>query len=353
MKNHVSNRISLKGLFFLFLFYLFFSILYYITLSINDGSYYENGILSLFNFSRFLKESGLQYSILFLLSLPIWLLIFKVLNRNNTAYVLIAHALILPIFITVSRKVFYIFCDHLGWNHLIGTSTVWDLYLPSLIYFIQFGMLHAYEHYKENQKKLVLEGQLRQAALKSELSAIRAQLNPHFLYNVFNTITEAVSSKNKKARNMITQLSDMFRYLLETSNKDLVPLHKELSFIEKYLNLEKERFEERMNYKIDVEEELMQYSIPPMILQPLIENSIKHGLSKLVEGGTINIRVHHKDNKLNFEISDTGVGIKNKQVVFEKGIGLTNTRNRLRKRYNSELKLLDNNPRGLKIIFSI
>lgn len=97
----------------------------------------------------------------------------------------------------------------------------------------------------------------------------------------------------------------------------------------------------------------MNEMIPPMLLQPLVENSIKHGLSSLIEGGKIAIKIFKKNDKLHFEISDTGVGIEDKNSVFEKGIGLTNTKLRLEKMYQSTLNLSDNMPKGLKISFAI
>ena len=152
---------------------------------------------------------------------------------------------------------------------------------------------------------------------------------------------------------MIGQLSDLFRYQLQASQSELVPLREELEFVKKYLDLEKARFDERLQIEIDVPEELMDEMVPPMLLQPLVENSVKHGLSSLIDGGAISITIKKNEDKLKFEISDTGIGIKEKEEVFEKGIGLTNTSLRLQKMYNSQLELMDNEPQGLKIKFSI
>ena len=152
---------------------------------------------------------------------------------------------------------------------------------------------------------------------------------------------------------MIAELSDLFRYQLKASQVERVPLKEELEFVNKYLALEKERFKERLNIKINIDESLYDELVPPMLLQPLVENSIKHGLASLIEGGEISISIFKKDDKLHFEIADTGVGIKNKQSVFDRGIGLTNTKMRLEKMYQSTLHLSDNAPRGLKISFSI
>ena len=117
--------------------------------------------------------------------------------------------------------------------------------------------------------------------------------------------------------------------------------------------MEKARFGDRLQIDIEVPNELLQEEIPPMLLQPLVENSIKHGLASLIDGGKIDIRIWKADEKLRFEISDTGVGLKDKDAAFSEGIGLKNTAARLAKRYQSALELLDNDPQGLTIRFAL
>ncbi|MEP3211190.1 MAG: histidine kinase [Maribacter sp.] len=334
------------------MFYFFFASLYYVTLWINWGSS-DKSDSSFFSLIRFIDNCGLQYLIFFLFTVPIWYLVFQQFRGRKLYFRLLIHLVTWPIFVFGTQQVYYSISETLGFGHLEGASAVWDVYIPALFYLIQFGMLHAYEYYKENQRKLILEGELRQAALKSELAAIKAQLNPHFLYNVFNTINASVPAENEKTRNMIAQLSDLFRYQLRASKTDVVTLEEELDFVKKYLNLEKERFKDRLQVDIKVSKDLMKEKIPPMLLQPLVENSVKHGLASLIEGGTISIYIFKEEGKLKFEISDTGIGIQNKQNVFGKGVGLTNTKLRLQKMYQSHLELLDNSPKGLTVKFAI
>ena len=97
----------------------------------------------------------------------------------------------------------------------------------------------------------------------------------------------------------------------------------------------------------------MDEPIPPMLLQPLVENSVKHGLASLIDGGKISIKIFKADEKLRFEIADTGVGVKDKSSLFGKGVGLSNTRMRLQKMYQTQMEFLDNHPRGLKIRFAL
>ncbi|WP_188374877.1 sensor histidine kinase [Winogradskyella haliclonae] len=333
-------------------FYLFWAFAYHAAITINSRAWNE-GETSLFDLKEFMDTVGVDYILKAILTYPIWWLLIRKLKHWKYTKKIMLHIILLPLFVVVWQQVYYYVCDFIGFGHLGGVARVWDIYIPALFYALQFGIIHSYNYYLENQQKIRLEGELRTVALKSELSALKAQLNPHFLYNIFNTISASVPPKNEKTRHLIAELSDLFRYQLKASQVEKVSLREELEFVNKYLDLEKERFKERLEIEVNVEEDLKDELIPPMLLQPLIENSIKHGLSSLIEGGKISINIFKKLDKLHFEISDTGVGIKDKASVFEKGIGLTNTKLRLEKMYQSTLNLSDNSPKGLKISFAI
>ena len=353
MNKTVFWGIKLKELLVFLALYGVFSFAYHFTLWLNRAGYEQEGD-NLFDPLTYLDAGyGLQYVLFFLLTIPIWYLIFRVFRHIPVRYRLMVHILTLPAFVFGAQQIYYGLTESIGWGHLQGTGKVWDIYIPALFYTIQFGILHAYEYYKENQRKIIIEGELRQAALKSELAAIKAQLNPHFLHNIFNTINASVPPENEDTRQMIAQLADLFRYQLQASQQELVPLREELDFVKKYLNLEKARFQDRLKINIDVADELLDEPIPPMLLQPLVENSVKHGLASLIEGGTIGIKIFKGEGKLKFEISDTGVGVHDKSSIFNKGIGLSNTRVRLQKMYQSQLEILDNTPSGLTIRFAI
>jgi len=333
-------------------FYLFWSFFYHLAISINSRAWVE-GSVTFLNLDKFMDNVGFDYMIKAIITYPIWYLLFKKLKQWRTRDRILLHLVLLPAFVLGWQQLYYLFTESIGSGHLRGPASAWDIYIPALFYALQFGVFHTYNYHLENQRKLKLEGELRTAALKSELSAIKAQLNPHFLYNVFNTISASVPAENERTRRMIAELSDLFRYQLKASQVEKVPLQEELEFIHNYLELEKERFEERLNIQFDVDKEIMNEMIPPMLLQPLVENSIKHGLSSLIEGGTITVRIKRKEEKLFFEISDTGIGVEDKEAVFDKGIGLTNTKLRLEKLYQTTLNLSDNDPKGLKISFEI
>lgn len=332
-------------------FYLFSSVSYYATLWFNRQDYVKNDP-AIWLFNGF-GDQAFDYVFKLLLTIPIWWLIFRKLKHWKLWQRLCLHLIFLPAFTIIWQRVFYAFTDYFSYGHLSGSAEIWDIYIPGLFYVLQFGIFHAYEYYIDNQNKLKLEAELRESVLKSELSALKAQLNPHFLYNVFNTISASVPPEQEKTREMIANLSDLFRYQLRASQSETVPLKDELDFVKQYLDLEKARFENRLRIGINVDENLLNRQVPPMILQPLVENAIKHGISGVIEGGEVAISITKQGEKLHFEISDTGVGIKDKSQLVNAGVGLTNTKLRLEKMFNSVIQFTDNQPSGLKVSFSI
>ncbi|MFN8354584.1 MAG: histidine kinase [Spirosomataceae bacterium] len=331
--------------------YMALWLLYAFTLAINEFAWAKMPFSALIQ--HYLISQGIDYLLKFALTLPIWYLYFRVIPHWSPQAKLLLHLITLVLFVMVWKSLFYWLMELLGRGHLQGSSQVWDIYIPGLIYIIEFGFFHAYEYHQQVQKQKEVEAQLRQATLESELSAIKAQLNPHFLYNVFNTISASVPPEMETTREMIAKLADLFRYQLRASRENFVSLRDEIDFINNYLSLEKDRFGDRLTIKIDISPALWKEKIPPMILQPLVENAIKHGLSSLIEGGTVGISVKKRDTHIHFEVADTGVGLSDDQEIIGKGIGLTNTNLRLEKMFGSKLQFSPNQPRGLRVSFEI
>ncbi len=331
------------------LFYLFFMVSYYFALAISQLDYAKDDVFSFHNF----RPQIVDYALKFLFTIPIWFLIFKLLKNKPLKYRLIIHVFTLPLFIFVWKTSHYFVLDFFDIRHLVGYLQAWDIYIPGLFYCIQFGVLHAFEYYTENLEQQKIQSQLRELSLKSELSALKSQLNPHFLYNVFNTINASVPKELEKTREMIATLADMFRYQLQASQTDYVTIRDEINFVKQYLELEKARFEDRLQIQIDIPDDILDHQIPPMMIQPLVENAVKHGISSLLEGGEILLKINKVSNQLHCTVADTGVGIADKNSVFGKGIGLTNIKLILEKSYGTTLQLSDNLPKGLKIEFQI
>lgn len=343
--------IRLKEYIFLGGFYTFFSVGYYATLWFNRQDWAKGGP-TLLSFTGF-GDQAFDYAFKLLLTIPIWWLIFRSLTHWQLWQRLCLHLVLLPVFVLTWQRIFYAFTEYFDYGHLTGSGQVWDIYIPGLFYILQFGIFHAYAYYVENQEKLKQESALREAVLKSELATLKAQLNPHFLYNVFNTISASVPLEQEKTREMIANLSDLFRYQLKASQSEFVPLKDEVNFIKQYLLLEKARFENRLNIIIDIHDDLLEKRVPPMLLQPLVENAVKHGISANIAGGEVKISVREIDENLHFEIADTGVGVADLTDLVNKGVGITNTKLRLEKMFNSSLHFSKNQPRGLRVTFSI
>ena len=325
------------------IFYLLMGITHQIVLNIDIG--------------RWLNPTGIviNYSLKALLTIPLLWLFFRKFSLISIWKKGYLHFLTIVIFTLMWVKIYYPLCDYLGLFRLKGRREIWDVYLTILFYGIQFGIFHVYTYSKKLRVQELLSAELSKLNAQSELSALKAQLNPHFLYNVFNTINAAIPTTAKDARNMVNELSDLFRYQLKASREELVSLKEELDFVRKYLDLEKQRFGKRLHYEIITEKELCEISIPPIIIQPLVENSVKHGISPEIEGGKITIEVKQFDGNLHLSICDNGKGIngKHKEELLKKGVGLFNTNERLLKMYGTGITIKENLKKGFCVNFTI
>jgi two-component system LytT family sensor kinase len=177
--------------------------------------------------------------------------------------------------------------------------------------------------------EVLLEDQ-RSVAMRARFDALRSQINPHFLFNTLNAATSLVWNEPEKARSVLVKLSLILRRLLRDS-EDFVPLSREIEFIEDYMNLEKARFgEETINFVKKIDPRTLDVPVPCMVLQPLVENAIRHGLSQRVGGGTVTIRTEYGVESLKIEIEDDGEGFEERR---SEGIGLANVRERLKVAY--------------------
>lgn len=333
-------------------FYFFNYLTYVVTLTFNELAYLKITFGELL--SSYAISQAFDYLFKFLLTIPLCYLYFRLIKHWHLSLKIVLHIFTLIAFVLTWQKMFYSTMEFLNRGHLRGASQVWDLYIPALFYIIQFSLFHAFEYYYQFQKQKETEHQLRQISLQNELSAIKAQLNPHFLYNVFNTISASVPPEQERTREMIAELADLFRYQLKASRSELVFLRDEIEFLEKYLDLEKARFGDRLIIKMDIDERLLNENIPSMMIQPIVENSLKHGLASKIEGGEVSISIKKMGDILKFEIKDTGVGIKDKNLLKNtEGVGLVNTQLRLEKLYNSKLLFSDNQPTGLIVTFDL
>jgi two-component system LytT family sensor kinase len=174
--------------------------------------------------------------------------------------------------------------------------------------------------------------------VKSRLDALANQINPHFLFNTLNSISSLIRSNPEKARTMVVKLSLILRKLLQ-GHENFITLKEELEFIDNYLDIEVIRFgKEKLRIEKEIEPESLDVVIPSMILQPIIENSIKHGISPKVEGGSIRLHTYVRKDRICIDVADDGVGVSNEKLseVYQSGIGISNILERLKVAYQAD-----------------
>jgi sensor histidine kinase YesM len=233
---------------------------------------------------------------------------------------------------------------------------IWILLSAVFEYAIVFSVIHIIYSMKKLRERDKLAAELKELSTQQQIANLKAQLNPHFLFNTLNSINSMASRDVSQTREMISKLSVMLRYSLESFEKKLVPLREELNFVQKYLELEKHRFGERLVFNINVDEHLKDVEIPPMIIQPLVENAVKHGILPSRNGGSVIVVISQIDDKMSVQITDTGQGMPDDfQKNHSDGIGIRNTDQQLKKRYGEEYGLTFDavQPAGTKASFYI
>jgi signal transduction histidine kinase len=237
---------------------------------------------------------------------------------------------------------------------------------------VAFPIIHgtgmALRFYRQLQEKERQEEQLRALATEAELKALKAQINPHFLFNTLNTIAQLIHTNPVQAEATVERLAEMFRYMLAGSERGLVPLEEELSFVDNYLEIERARFGQRLRVTCQVAPEALDVWVPSLILQPLVENAVRHG-----RGGDgsidLTIRVQPHDDGVVIAIADRGPGIPSptplpppspnfgggRGLGEGEGLGLRNVDERLQKTYGEAygLEITANEPRGAVVTVRI
>lgn len=223
---------------------------------------------------------------------------------------------------------------------VIKTAWVSNLVMGIVGYKIILTTNYALDYYKkfheEKHRSALLETQLAQA----QLQALKMQIQPHFLFNTLNSISNLALENPRATVQMIARLGDFLRLTIDNNGTQQVSLEKEIEFLKCYLEIEQIRFSDRLKVEIDVAPETLSASVPNLILQPIVENSIKHGISKSMTAGHIGIRVKRRGNMLQMQIQNDGVVItQNGNGIIKEGIGISNTRQRLRQLYNNDFCL--------------
>jgi len=210
-----------------------------------------------------------------------------------------------------------------------------SFHIALLIYFAILGAGYSFEFYRKYRERELAASELEKQLAQAQLQALKMQLHPHFLFNTLHNISALVRKKeNQTAVRMISGLSDLLRYVLRQNEAQAISLRQELDFIEQYLEIERLRFQDRMKVQINVAEETLDAEVPNLILQPLVENAIRHGIAGRADAGLVEIRSWRSKDTLWLEVRDDGPGISNDpQIANGAGLGLKNTRARLKQIY--------------------
>ena len=201
---------------------------------------------------------------------------------------------------------------------------------------------------KERLNRLAVEKE----ALEANLRLLHAQIEPHFLFNTLSNILSLIDTAPAKAKSMLKDFNLYLRTSLATTRPDMTTLDEEVDTIKAYLNIQKIRLGNRLNYSINIPDMLLQQPFPPLLLQPIVENAVKHGLEPDIDGGEINITAESVNGIMRITVADTGKGFSSHNKT---GVGISNVKERIRLIYGnkSSLSLEENYPNGAKVIFEV
>jgi two-component system LytT family sensor kinase len=242
------------------------------------------------------------------------------------------------VFTSIYVYVFFALRAALGnmpWSHLTPKGMFswefvdWFMW-SSLIYWMIIGALQAYRYYGHYMSSELRLQRLEKSYSQARLNALRMQLDPHFLFNALNTISSHVERDPRLTRSMIEHLGDLLRMSLETKDRQEVPLAEELAFLDHYLEIQKIRFGDQLEVVIDVAAEVRYASVPSLFLQPLVENAIRHGISRRATGGTVTVTAQKIGENLSIRVEDDGAGLPPSwSLERSAGLGLSVTKERM------------------------
>lgn len=285
---------------------------------------------------------------LWLLFVPLLFWFFeKLLPIRGTALYWIIVCFLTPVLVVFLRQtvasliiveVLRGYRDFLPLLHMRLFSNIW-IWLDYGMYFAIFVGLQIHQSYETGKHKEQRVFELQKQLAQSQLRALESQLHPHFLFNTLNTLSTLILKKDKQqAEHMLTLLHDFLKTTLKNDSRPEIPLKEELRYIQRYLTIERVRFQDRLTVDIACEKETQNAYIPRFLLQPLVENAIYHGIATKKKGGTITIRAKRNKNWLLLSVEDDGSGI-NPHKKQKQGVGLKITQERLKRIYGEKHRI--------------
>jgi signal transduction histidine kinase len=223
-----------------------------------------------------------------------------------------------------------------------------------MTYWAVVAFINARDYHRESQERELAAAQLQTQLAEAQLEALQRQLHPHFLFNTLNTIATLMHRDVQAADEMLVQLSDLLRLTLDRVGTQQVPLTDEVDFLRKYLEIEQRRFGDRLQVHIDVDANVLDAPVPNLILQPLVENALRHGIGPKVAGGRVDVSARPEGGNLVLTVRDNGVGLSpDKLNALHSGVGLSNTRSRLENLYGDRHRFEFQTPSGGGLVVTI
>ena len=220
----------------------------------------------------------------------------------------------------------------LAFRELFFLNFDWEM----MTYWSVIGLSHALDFHRESRERELTSAQLQAQLAEAQLQSLQRQLHPHFLFNTLHTISALMHRDIEAADAMLARLSDLLRLTFEHMGTQTVSLTDELEFLDKYLDIERVRFGDRLDVQVDVEPETLDAPVPYLLLQPLVENALRHGIAPKVGGGRVGVTVRRDGDTLRVVVEDNGVGLSDEKLAaLRAGVGIGNTRSRLERLYGS------------------
>lgn len=287
-----------------------------------------------------LTDSGIFNFLFAIIGFNLWYVIRFNLRETSTAFDLVVNHLLVALVIIgiwISLSYFtlaYIYVDDQTYKQFLNESLPWRVITGIFFYLLFILFYYMILYYEDLQDKLKIEGELQTLVKEAELNALKSQINPHFLFNSLNSISSLTITNPEKAQEMVIKLSDFLRYSLNHDKNEKASLLEEFENLKRYLDIEKVRFGKRLNFVSKVPEDCINFKIPNMILQPLIENSIKHGVYNSTEEVLVELTCKEENGFVVIEIVNDYDPDAVKKVG--QGIGLSNIRKRMQLIYQRQ-----------------
>jgi LytS/YehU family sensor histidine kinase len=230
-----------------------------------------------------------------------------------------------------------------------------QFYWNLLIYWLIMGVYWAKNYYTELKEQEVKSALLQKNLTEARLQALQDRLHPHFLFNAMNTISAYIENDPKTARRMIANLGELLRFFLDHTDSQTIPLSRELSLLDSYLEIEQMRFQDQLSISKNVDPDALELHVPGFLLQPLVENAIRHGINPRNAPGHVDIEIHQENGRLHMQVKDNGRGLpEGWDSSADAGVGLANTMERLSELYGPEHHFaIKNRPDGHGVIVEI